>query len=42
VVDGGSFSGLQGVAAAGGITTLRTPTTTPVLLGQSAGLFAWH
>jgi len=42
VVDGGSFSGLQGVAAVGGITVLRAPTTTPVQLGQSAGLFAWH
>nr|WP_249176532.1 filamentous hemagglutinin N-terminal domain-containing protein [Burkholderia vietnamiensis] len=41
VIDGGSFSGANGVTAAGGITTLRTPARTPVQIDQHLGLTTW-
>lgn len=41
VTDGGSFSGANGVTAAGGITTLRTPARTPVQIDQHLGLTTW-
>lgn len=41
VVDGGSFSGGQGVAAAGGIITVRAPSRTPVQIDQHLGLTTW-
>ncbi|MDN8033417.1 two-partner secretion domain-containing protein [Burkholderia vietnamiensis] len=41
VIDGGSFSGANGVTAAGGITTLRTPARTPVRIDQHLGLTTW-
>ena len=41
VVDGGSFSGGKGVTAAGGITTVRAPSRTPVQIDQHLGLTTW-
>jgi filamentous hemagglutinin family protein len=41
VIDGGSFSGGTGTTAAGGITTVRAPSTTPVQLDQHLGLTTW-
>ncbi|MCO1345992.1 filamentous hemagglutinin N-terminal domain-containing protein [Burkholderia vietnamiensis] len=41
VIDGGSFSGANGVTATGGITTLRTPARTPVQIDQHLGLTTW-
>nr|WP_254614940.1 filamentous hemagglutinin N-terminal domain-containing protein [Burkholderia pyrrocinia] len=41
VVDGGSFSGGKGVTAAGGITTVRAPSRTPVSIDQHLGLTTW-
>ncbi|WP_232436200.1 filamentous hemagglutinin N-terminal domain-containing protein [Burkholderia ubonensis] len=41
VIDGGSFSGGKGVAAAGGITTVRAPSRTPVQIDQHLGLTTW-
>ncbi|MGG5538913.1 filamentous hemagglutinin N-terminal domain-containing protein [Burkholderia vietnamiensis] len=41
VIDGGSFSGANGVTAAAGITTLRTPARTPVQIDQHLGLTTW-
>ncbi|WP_175948990.1 filamentous hemagglutinin N-terminal domain-containing protein [Burkholderia vietnamiensis] len=41
VIDGGSFSGANGVTAAGGIATLRTPARTPVQIDQHLGLTTW-
>jgi filamentous hemagglutinin family protein len=41
VIDGGSFSGGTGTTAAGGIKTVRAPSTTPVVLGQHLGLTTW-
>ncbi|VWB68972.1 Filamentous hemagglutinin family outer membrane protein [Burkholderia lata] len=41
VIDGGSFSGAKGVTAAGGITTVRAPSRTPVQIDQHLGLTTW-
>ncbi|WP_325090311.1 filamentous hemagglutinin N-terminal domain-containing protein [Burkholderia contaminans] len=41
VIDGGSFSGGKGVTAAGGITTVRAPSRTPVQIDQHLGLTTW-
>ncbi|WP_458861000.1 two-partner secretion domain-containing protein [Burkholderia ambifaria] len=41
VIDGGSFSGGKGVSAAGGITTVRAPSRTPVQIDQHLGLTTW-
>ncbi|WP_367188817.1 filamentous hemagglutinin N-terminal domain-containing protein [Burkholderia sp. Ed8] len=41
VIDGGSFSGGTGVTAAGGITTVRAPSRTPVQIDQHLGLTTW-
>ncbi|KVW72257.1 filamentous hemagglutinin N-terminal domain-containing protein [Burkholderia ubonensis] len=41
VIDGGSFSGGKGVTAAGGITTARAPSRTPVQIDQHLGLTTW-
>uniref|UniRef100_UPI003BEF0ABD two-partner secretion domain-containing protein n=1 Tax=Burkholderia arboris TaxID=488730 RepID=UPI003BEF0ABD len=41
VIDGGSFSGRNGVTAAGGITTVRAPSRTPVSIDQHLGLTTW-
>lgn len=41
VIDGGSFSGGTGVTAAGGITTVRAPSRTPVSIDQHLGLTTW-
>lgn len=41
VIDGGSFSGGRGVTAAGGITTVRAPSRTPVQIDQHLGLTTW-
>ena len=41
VIDGGSFSGGKGVTAAGGITTVRAPSRTPVTIDQHLGLTTW-
>ncbi len=41
VIDGGSFSGGKGVTAAGGITTVRAPSRTPVSIDQHLGLTTW-
>ncbi|KVM84611.1 hypothetical protein WT05_15470 [Burkholderia stagnalis] len=41
VIDGGSFSGRKGVTAAGGITTVRAPSRTPVQIDQHLGLTTW-
>ncbi|WP_175948628.1 filamentous hemagglutinin N-terminal domain-containing protein [Burkholderia pyrrocinia] len=41
VIDGGSFSGGKGVTAAGGITTVRAPSRTPVQIDQQLGLTTW-
>ncbi|MGN4068072.1 two-partner secretion domain-containing protein [Burkholderia gladioli] len=41
VIDGGSFSGGKGVTAAGGITTVRVPSRTPVTIDQQLGLTTW-
>ncbi|KAB0644204.1 filamentous hemagglutinin N-terminal domain-containing protein [Burkholderia latens] len=41
VIDGGSFSGGKGVSAAGGITTVRAPSRTPVHIDQHLGLTTW-
>ncbi|WP_175905700.1 filamentous hemagglutinin N-terminal domain-containing protein [Burkholderia seminalis] len=41
VIDGGSFSGGAGVTAAGGITTVRAPSRTPVQIDQHLGLTTW-
>ncbi|KWN79812.1 filamentous hemagglutinin [Burkholderia ubonensis] len=41
VIDGGSFSGGKGVVAAGGITTVRAPSRTPVQIDQHLGLTTW-
>ncbi|KVL05152.1 filamentous hemagglutinin N-terminal domain-containing protein [Burkholderia territorii] len=41
VIDGGSFSAGKGVTAAGGITTVRAPSRTPVQIDQHLGLTTW-
>nr|WP_240674542.1 filamentous hemagglutinin N-terminal domain-containing protein [Burkholderia stabilis] len=41
VIDGGSFTGGKGVTAAGGITTVRAPSRTPVSIDQHLGLTTW-
>ncbi|CAN0640353.1 Filamentous hemagglutinin [Burkholderia cepacia] len=41
VINGGSFSGGKGVTAAGGITTVRAPSRTPVQIDQHLGLTTW-
>ncbi|AOJ85346.1 filamentous hemagglutinin (plasmid) [Burkholderia sp. MSMB0856] len=41
VIDGGSFSGGKGVTAAGGVTTVRAPSRTPVQIDQHLGLTTW-
>ncbi|WP_404823883.1 filamentous hemagglutinin N-terminal domain-containing protein [Burkholderia seminalis] len=41
VIEGGSFSGGKGVTAAGGITTVRAPSRTPVQIDQHLGLTTW-
>ncbi|VWC62747.1 Filamentous hemagglutinin family outer membrane protein [Burkholderia lata] len=41
VIDGGAFSGGKGVTAAGGITTVRAPSRTPVQIDQHLGLTTW-
>jgi filamentous hemagglutinin family protein len=41
VIDGGSFGGGTGTTAVGGITTVRAPSTTPVLISQHPGLITW-
>ncbi|MCO8421387.1 filamentous hemagglutinin N-terminal domain-containing protein [Burkholderia cenocepacia] len=41
VIDGGSFSGGKGVTAAGGITTVRAPSRTPVRIDKHLGLTTW-
>ncbi|KVF77356.1 filamentous hemagglutinin [Burkholderia sp. FL-7-2-10-S1-D7] len=41
VIDGGSFSGGKGVTAAGGITTGRAPSRSPVQIDQHLGLTTW-
>ncbi|AWV05586.1 filamentous hemagglutinin (plasmid) [Burkholderia sp. JP2-270] len=41
VIDGGSFSGGKSVTAAGGITTIRAPSRTPVSIDQHLGLTTW-
>ncbi|KVS50723.1 filamentous hemagglutinin [Burkholderia cepacia] len=41
VIDGGSFSGRNGVTATGGITTVRAPSRTPVQIDQHLGLTTW-
>ncbi|WP_126282700.1 filamentous hemagglutinin N-terminal domain-containing protein [Burkholderia stagnalis] len=41
VIDGGSFGGGKGVTAAGGITTVRAPSRTPVQIDQHLGLTTW-
>lgn len=41
MIDGGSFSGGKGVTAAGGITTVRAPSRTPVQIDQHLGLTTW-
>lgn len=41
VIDGGSFSAGNGVTAAGGITTVRAPSRTPVTIDQHLGLTTW-
>ncbi|NTX25724.1 filamentous hemagglutinin N-terminal domain-containing protein [Burkholderia pyrrocinia] len=41
VIDGGSFSGGKGMTAAGGITTARAPSRTPVTIDQHLGLTTW-
>ncbi|MFP6560602.1 filamentous hemagglutinin N-terminal domain-containing protein [Paraburkholderia sp. B3] len=41
VVNGGYISGGKGTSATGGITTVRAPTTTPVVIGQHLGLTTW-
>ncbi|MEW9584022.1 filamentous hemagglutinin N-terminal domain-containing protein [Paraburkholderia sp. DGU8] len=41
IIDGGSISGAKGVSATGTITTVRTPSSTPVQIGQHLGLTTW-
>ncbi|WP_345817827.1 filamentous hemagglutinin N-terminal domain-containing protein (plasmid) [Paraburkholderia sp. PREW-6R] len=41
IINGGYINGAKGVSATGGITTLRSPATTPVQLGQHLGLTTW-
>ncbi|RQR51434.1 filamentous hemagglutinin N-terminal domain-containing protein [Burkholderia sp. Bp9126] len=41
VIDGGSFSGGKGVTVAGGVTTVRAPSRTPVQIDQHLGLTTW-
>ncbi|WP_239170804.1 MULTISPECIES: filamentous hemagglutinin N-terminal domain-containing protein [Burkholderia cepacia complex] len=41
VIEGGSFNGGKGVTAAGGITTVRAPSRTPVQSDQHLGLTTW-
>ncbi|WWE79829.1 filamentous hemagglutinin N-terminal domain-containing protein (plasmid) [Burkholderia gladioli] len=41
VIDGGSFGGGKGVTAAGGITTVRAPSRTPVTIDHHLGLTTW-
>jgi filamentous hemagglutinin family protein len=41
VIDGGAFSGAQGVTATNGIVTISAPRRTPVTIGGHVGLVSW-
>jgi filamentous hemagglutinin family protein len=41
VIDGGAFSGAQGVTATNGIVTIAPPRRTPVTIGGHLGLVSW-
>jgi filamentous hemagglutinin family protein len=41
VIDGGAFSGAQGVTATNGIVTISAPRRTPVTIGGHLGLVSW-
>lgn len=41
VIDGGAFSGAQGVTATNGIVTIAPPLRTPVTIGGHLGLVSW-
>jgi filamentous hemagglutinin family protein len=41
IINAGYISGGKGTSATGGMTTVRAPSTTPVVIGQHLGLTTW-